>query len=1197
MFAPGHASSSQNGHHPVSMLSRFLSVSFLLILFVGPALSAEQQPAHVLQDQSVKAGGLRAAINNFIVKQTDVVSKDDTILTSDVGTEGVSVIRKNGGPSSESFVNKLPEDQVDETQWDESDIRAKAKAYAEQTKIKMQSDIVNSGAKVDPEKFLPSNEEIENLFVEAHVKNGTDHQNVTVDDFYKFLYRQDTVDPNFIPGKELDTCRQMVYRNTFNNESYFDVTFAEVNLIAISCEDEDIGSNLTALGYDLSHFCPKIQRLLPMRFQAMPEHAVESVDTFCNYVIHTLWPIAGEFQFTSETKCQDLLEEIHIEDSILSNKSKSFPYIVFTETFNTSFTKICRHNLPFNPDEPYGGECETQLEDIIALSSNFPNTTSTFEYYSDLCDIIAPLPHPNVTIPLRLKAGLSHKPGEKHKHTKVRHVIADVMFAAQHFRHGIIDEWGNYLEAPPAAGVEEGAVPEQEKLLDTSSTLGRTATNTEKDLACTGAAFTTGADVTATVGPISVGGGVERAFGYNGVKPSTQVGGCGVIVTKHDDAEKYFGFDTSAWTQFFGFEAPGCHGGRAANVKQCRDGQEIWRGPVNVCPNNSVGRRWTNPHVAQWKANDYLVKENDTCQCVCSAGGVAISQHTPRNEPAGKYFKFHTTAWQQFFGEVARGCGWFIYPARATNAKQCRDGKEVWRGEIMACYHNSIGRRWTGFQGGQWKAGDYIVKVGDTCARDTCPGYHEGYYWSVAFSAPFASFSPEANSNKSKKSNPPKPKGGGVDIGIGLKFSVGYLVDTGKVPGFAEVTGISATILFISASIDFTFCCTGSGLWENCNDFAGVAIGVGVELPGTTGVEFTSANVFASPIERVVDVPVNPYTCEGQKWELEIDSAHNTIENDATGTSGMIGVFVFDTEEEFIQGYEAKGLGRHVASRCGERFGNRGSRGHYGHEDYKFVSHFRPYAVQVVNFSGDSFYIDQLWLRRTGGSGGIDDEEYRWGEDNGRGWLLDNDGEAKSTFESSWRNAISDEQERGYNSMTYSIGKGTGRPWDVPCVKSGGDGDCGDKVKLQYKISMRMRTGSHLEVYIDDTYVGSVRGTDFVTRDLYVDYKPTFHHIRVYGGIYWGQINWLKVETKDTSGYICKDSHHDWWFGRPNDNHFCVSTDTDSYKHWEGCNGVTYKYLDFMNNGKASVHIPRVRSMEDGNGTELVAEMTDLNAY
>ena len=34
-----------------------------------------------------------------------------------------------------------PEDQVDETQWAESDIRAKAKAYPEQAKINMQSDI------------------------------------------------------------------------------------------------------------------------------------------------------------------------------------------------------------------------------------------------------------------------------------------------------------------------------------------------------------------------------------------------------------------------------------------------------------------------------------------------------------------------------------------------------------------------------------------------------------------------------------------------------------------------------------------------------------------------------------------------------------------------------------------------------------------------------------------------------------------------------------------------------------------------------------------------------------------------------------------------------------------------------------------------------------------------------------------------
>lgn len=75
-------------------------------------------------------------------------------------------------------------------------------------------------------------------------------------------------------------------------------------------------------------------------------------------------------------------------------------------------------------------------------------------------------------------------------------MIADVMFAAQHFRHGIIDEWGNYLEVPPA-GTEEGAVPDQEKLVDTSSTLGRTtATQAEKNLACTGAAFTTGVSAT-----------------------------------------------------------------------------------------------------------------------------------------------------------------------------------------------------------------------------------------------------------------------------------------------------------------------------------------------------------------------------------------------------------------------------------------------------------------------------------------------------------------------------------------------------------------------------------------------------------------------------------------------------------------------------------------------------------------------------
>lgn len=102
----------------------------------------------------------------------------------------------------------------------------------------------------------------------------------------------------FTPGKELDTCRHMVTRNVGNwhsNDTGFNLTHDEISLIALSCNDNDISRNLTSLGYDVDHFCPKMSRLLPMRFRVVPDGVVEDMDSFCNFIINDLWPIAGEF--------------------------------------------------------------------------------------------------------------------------------------------------------------------------------------------------------------------------------------------------------------------------------------------------------------------------------------------------------------------------------------------------------------------------------------------------------------------------------------------------------------------------------------------------------------------------------------------------------------------------------------------------------------------------------------------------------------------------------------------------------------------------------------------------------------------------------------------------------------------------------------------------------------------------------------
>jgi hypothetical protein len=50
------------------------------------------------------------------------------------------------------------------------------------------------------------------------------------------------------------------------------------------------------------------------------------------------------------------------------------------------------------------------------------------------------------------------------------------------------------------------------------------------------------------------------------------------------------------------------------NVKQCRDGTELWTGQVEIIPGVSpYGRRSSGYTAGQWGQHDYIVKPNDSC--------------------------------------------------------------------------------------------------------------------------------------------------------------------------------------------------------------------------------------------------------------------------------------------------------------------------------------------------------------------------------------------------------------------------------------------------------------------------------------------------------------------------------------------------------------------------------------------------------
>lgn len=125
-------------------------------------------------------------------------------------------------------------------------------------------------------------------------------------------------------------------------------------------------------------------------------------------------------------------------------------------------------------------------------------------------------------------------------------------------------------------------------------------------------------------------------------------------------------------------------------------------------------------------------------------------------------------------------------------------------------------------------------------------------------------FDLQGNKNKSKNSS-------GPDWGVGLSFSFGFMVDTGKVPGFARVETVSLTILFMEVGISYIRACTNE-YWGNCdseNTFAGISIEIGVTFPGGFNAAYTTTFGYASDIEIQKDAPVNLSQCPGQKWRIK----------------------------------------------------------------------------------------------------------------------------------------------------------------------------------------------------------------------------------------------------------------------------------------------------------------------------------------
>ena len=98
-----------------------------------------------------------------------------------------------------------------------------------------------------------------------------------------------------------------------------------------------------------------------------------------------------------------------------------------------------------------------------------------------------------------------------------------------------------------------------------------------------------------------------------------------------------FSFDIGEWNLYFHISLkPGNGVSQSLDVKQCRNGAEIWRGKVMVY-DWSKGRRQNGSANGQWKAKDYVVKPTESCSLPpTSAPSSKPPSSPPTSEPSSK---------------------------------------------------------------------------------------------------------------------------------------------------------------------------------------------------------------------------------------------------------------------------------------------------------------------------------------------------------------------------------------------------------------------------------------------------------------------------------------------------------------------------------------------------------------------------------
>jgi len=335
-------------------------------------------------------------------------------------------------------------------------------------------------------------EKIRTIYHSVSDSDGKDsHTKGDLFDVLDYAHKHIKKTPRSLDALALETFKKMFKESGVKDKNMNDGQIHEITKHCL-----EFYADWLSLGQKPDELCPSIEKMFPLKYKTFPNKVKSSHDLMCTYMVENLIPISGE------TECQKFMEEVQVKVEIIHGNEASFPDVVNLPGFKHTYEILCK-------DTESQDVCSKRLEKITSLSKKLISQRDIKKYpayIASMCDVLGfDLPHPNETIELRARAGISTTPKVGVKNT--RHLVSDLFLLSQHHKHRYDDTFGTYMKTNATAS--EKFIPILHPALPKLPHM----------IACEGKAESVSGGASADLFVSGVGAAYEWGYGYEPEKP------------------------------------------------------------------------------------------------------------------------------------------------------------------------------------------------------------------------------------------------------------------------------------------------------------------------------------------------------------------------------------------------------------------------------------------------------------------------------------------------------------------------------------------------------------------------------------------------------------------------------------------------------------------------------------------------------